>query len=363
MRNLIVLWATACTSMPGVEARDAAPLIEKGGEVSRMTAQERAHVEELVGDVAVLRREVDGLLAWKRAVSPSIDALSAELPPPGAELVARMTSSAIWTVGAGQDYPDLVAALHTLDELQLAPGVTLTLRVSGATAYGAPLVIQHPQGAQLHIVGDPAQPPTLSFAGSQGLLVSAGSVLAELSNVHIDGNGTSSRGISVSEGGRLLGGTEVRVTHFVGNCVEASTGAYISIDRLSVEHCAAGVLAGHGAVAVLPRLRASQTDIGAWADSGATLFVGNGSFDQNISHGVLATGRGRLDARESTFHETSGSLAADRGGYLDLTAAMGAVSALDVTVGSFADIEGATLTIAAPRTMTNDPSVLSAVHH
>jgi len=197
-------------------------------------------------------------------------------------LIAEDTTYAVGDEGALRD------ALAALDGYRIAAHARVTLQLDDSTyTFDEPLSIRHPDGANIHLVGDEADPRlvTLNFPDSDGVVVADGYDLGLISGVTIQGASVEgTRGVAVTGGASAALGY-VEVSAF-GTGVSVETGGLLRpaaaivaagypAGWLSVSDCVeGGVSASWGALAQLPGAT-SEVHGGAafFAEWGAALDV------------------------------------------------------------------------------------------
>ncbi|HNH49877.1 MAG TPA: hypothetical protein PKY30_22730, partial [Myxococcota bacterium] len=217
----------------------------------------------------------------------------------------RISADETWTIagnGSG-DYSDLADAIQALDGVWIDPGVTVTLSVSaGVYNHSQPLHMAHPNGDQVQIVGDPANPGTvvLSFANCNGLEVE-GSSLGYFGGITVEGTDTvNTYGVYASENASIELGPLV--------VMDFDTGI-VSTTRSTIVEATQNTNAGW-----ISSSSNTHAGIGAWYSGLVRLNYIDAS--DNDEYGIHADGQSWVQADYST---------ADRNGIMGVASDYGSV--------------------------------------
>lgn len=169
------------------------------------------------------------------------------------------------TLNVPLDYPTIQAAVLWLSDKSITPGETVTIQVANGTYdfTGSPLILNHPDGAQIRLVGNETTPTncvltwTGSSSGVDGIVVSDGHTLGYLNGFHITRNAhagfSNTTGVLALNNATIICGLNMRVSnHYYG--IAARAGSYVK--------CLSAVVDGAG-------------DVGIWAFVGSTVDCNN----------------------------------------------------------------------------------------
>lgn len=261
------------------------------------------------------------------ALEDGAEALNAVLPVGGEPLLGRIVGDRTFTVhGPGSDFEDLNQALASLAGLRIDPGAVVTLAIQDGTwTYPDRVLVDHPDGERIHIVGMPSvvgtspvgEPPgvmgsvVLSFFDSDGIVVERGERLGMLDQVVLDGGrdrgATAGTGLSVRDGGFVGLGGKVSATNWPAVGLRAERNGVMVVAACDV------ILAeGNG-------------DSGVLAELGGVILITSANFDLHRCqilrnhNGVVALDGGVVRASETTSSEnTSAGYLALFGGVADV---------------------------------------------
>lgn len=124
------------------------------------------------------------------------------------------------TLKVPEAYPDIPAALDYMKDKFIKAGRIVTIKVSDCTnqTFAEPIVVDHPNGDAIHIVGKSTNPAdcVLNFPTSSGFVVNNQNALGLLDGFHINGNEASgSIGVRASNGGHITLGENLWVSNFI----------------------------------------------------------------------------------------------------------------------------------------------------
>lgn len=245
----------------------------------------------------------------------------------------------------GGDFSSLDAALTWLDGYRIGSGVTVSLEVAAGTwTLTETLEVDHPDGAQLAIIGGGTEPgQTILVCDEGGVMVDDGRALGLLDNLRIEAAATSTydgHGVLSNRGGSVNVGT-IEVDGFVGRGIYARAGSTISVGAgTTVSGCdnagfmvrtgssmiadgtiSTGNLRGYqvayGSVLEADGLTASNNGSGLWV-SGSTLQSQAPTVTDNTGSGLFATNGADVSVRDATFDANLRGISAQGNTYVDM---------------------------------------------
>jgi hypothetical protein len=183
-----------------------------------------------------------------------------------AALGAAPTISANATLNVPSQFSTIQAALNYLNGFMIAPGVAVTIQVADGTyVMPATLVVSHPNGQNIHIIGDVANPAGVvldySTANTDGVNVATGYALGELNGFTVKGKGAIVTGSqNIHFGVYTYGGQFNKLGPNV-----VVDGFYYGVSALN-----GGTIYCNGSDATTNRLEVKNSgDVGIWAISGS----------------------------------------------------------------------------------------------
>ena len=251
-------------------------------------------VGALQSDVGSLQTDVDGLQTDLGTVQGDVTSLESDK-------LGRISSDLTLAVPA--DYADINEALAWLDGYSIDGGTTVEIELApGTYSFSEEVVVRHPDGDRIHIVGDPGDPATITFPYSDGFVVAGSSALGLLADLTLVGSVDDYTGLLVADSSAVLvgdltlqnwGGSGVHVT---GNsALEAAQDGLVTIST-----CHVGALVDASSFADLSDAVVSQnTWVGLWSDGGSLVADGANS-SGNAASGFYASGGGTLSALNTT---------------------------------------------------------------
>ena len=163
-----------------------------------------SRVDLLDADLSELTHEVGGLVADGLALAAAVTGLQTDVATAETNIdtlesstVGRITSDL--TLGVPADHADINEALAWLDGYSIGGDATVEIELAsgGTWSYGEEVVIRHPNGDRIHIIGDPADPATITFPYSHGFVVTGSSSLGLLADLSIHGSTGTYDGLTV----------------------------------------------------------------------------------------------------------------------------------------------------------------------
>lgn len=251
--------------------------LEASGSDTELTAKLPAHLKE--GIYAI--RAVNDYGADRVVVS----ILRGEQGPPGG--AGLVTETTTLNVGPSDDYDyhDINQALDSLNQMLIPPDVTVTIRVADNETpytYETPVVIDHPNGDRIRIIGNEAEKAkvVLAFGDCHGFLVN-GTKLGWLNGFRIVGSpqAKGKHGIYLEDGAVVHAGEALETSSWGGSGVVAANGS---------------VFRGAGMVST------NNGENGYFATDRGTLRVDRSESTGNGRSGYLALRGSTLNAEAST---------------------------------------------------------------
>lgn len=270
------------------------------------------------------------------------------------------TSDVIIPIGPFRHRTHLQDALDALENVRIAPGITVTLQLDAYTYTShVPIEIDHPDGARIAIVGDPTDPANvvLSFPDSEGIHVADNGALGLLDGVTLQGSGTSSdgmHGVEVETGAMARLGDVILDDWGDTGVFVHSGGVVVTDEGASVEITGSygqGAMVQNGGVLELhnANIAANQDQqVGAWGGSvvdltDATVTGHIGPFESvRASSGSFVQGEGlTIDGGGNALYVENASAAfldnatiSDCSGYGALVYKSSSLTMLDTTIDS-----------------------------
>lgn len=189
-------------------------------------------------------------------------------------------------VGPDYEYADLASALAWLDGYVIASGATVTLQLQDGTYSPVEAIeVRHANGANIHILGNAADPSAVrfEFAGTSGFVVQDGAALGYLDYMAISGNGTGdTAGIAALDNASIKLGDHLSVDSFGSYGLYAAYGGQIR-DEGDDEASA---------------ISADSNSIGFMAYQGGGIWLGRGATAEgNGAYGFVAAESAWIEAR------------------------------------------------------------------
>lgn len=290
------------------------------------TSDINAHVERL----DALEMQMAEMMSELSARDAAVEQLNDRLYEAETRLAAfqeRIETREVIVVSAEPEegeYARLDLALASLEERLILPGHQVTIRVQAGTyVHAAPVVIDHPQSAQIDIIGDVNAPDRvrLFFEESDGIVVASKTQAGTLSGMTLEGgwsdNNEIHTGVHCDFSSSVIIGDGM-VIHDFGLGV-SSKGDTLIGGRVDIVEGRSGISARvDGMVGTLPDADFRVVDNHAWSlrADGGTLFVTN-TTARSVGVPVFGSSGGKLIVHNSTL-EGSGS-SAQGYGLLDLS--------------------------------------------
>jgi hypothetical protein len=219
--------------------------------------------------------------------------------------------------------PDIAAALAQVAPRRIANGATVTVQVApGAYAIAGDLLVDHPDGASIRILGASSASTVLSVTGGE-LLIETG--LGLLGDLTLDGDPLAS-GVHLLPGSRLTGIQDLVVENaFYGFQAEYGSAADIT-DIVVRDPVAAGIYVGEGAavVAMSADVESSTCFLEGYVSYGVLIAAGSTSTSSGAGctgYGYVVSRGGYLDASGGTATGNGQGFSAQLGGVMDAQSA------------------------------------------
>lgn len=203
------------------------------------------------------------------------------------------------------DYADINAALRYLDDKYINNNVVVTIDVKDCTdqVYYYPIEIAHPQGKQIEIIGNPADPNgcVLQFNSSNGFVVSGNYNVRKINGFHIKGNRNGdTAGVLADKGASVTLGASTKLTNF-HNGVKAINGGKVYANTvLSTQHTGSGFVSQYNGYIKADGSQSNDNILNGYhALEGGKMHVHNSKAVGNNYHGYAAELTGHINARNS----------------------------------------------------------------
>jgi hypothetical protein len=280
-------------------------------------------------------------------------------------LVDRVVEDFELTVGPGEgpDFPTLRAALESLERKIIPPGERVEIQLEiGEHAVSGELDIDHPQGRQIHIVGQGVVPDATEIvcdSANYCIGVVDGAVLGLLANVKLTRADPAGTAFMVY-GSSSAFLRDVEVENFSFGLL-ADVSGFVRVERLEIlDASSSGVAAARGSMIWADRLIARGRDEGAAGNgvsalSGAIIWAPDAQVT-GFGNNFLSGDGGQLHVARATSGNTSG-VPYSTSGFSGLFAAGATASisngtALYVKDGAYLDISGGSVSDAGGDCMT-----------
>ena len=210
------------------------------------------------------------------------------------------------TLKVPEVFADINAALNYMEDKFIKVGKTVTIKVSDCTNqnFTQPIVVDHPNGDSIHIVGKSTSPSdcVLNFNGSSGFIVKNNRSLGLLDGFHINGTeAPSSSGVYADMGASIHLGENLWVSNF-------ATGIYANeLSRIFADKVTSFGNSGNGFYAsfnsIIRAEEAHSYDNGSSGYStyhNGLLFADYARASNNTHNGFLASNHSFLRADHAT---------------------------------------------------------------
>jgi hypothetical protein len=205
------------------------------------------------------------------------------------------------TINIPADFPTLQSAWASLRTKVIRANVTIKIADGTYSLPTGGVVLNHPDGALISIVGNLSAPDMVILnATDVGLTVADGNRLKLIDGVRLTGPGTApSTGISVSDGAVLTIGPNIKVNSFeisidaerlanlnikgadingigtnLGFCIYVDTGTHVDVITFALANCGLGLGVYQGTGLVRAGSISSASG-GIWAQEGSYVRTGN----------------------------------------------------------------------------------------
>lgn len=261
---------------------------------------------DLAAEVAELRARVAELEA--NAGQTCAGTLSPSTPP----VLEVVADARVLEVPSA--YPTIQAALDALDTIVFVGGGAATISVAdGDHVVPVPIVVRHPQGDRISVVGDPAFPGDVSLDCVASCLRVEGHSLGRFDGFtlrYADTTGNIDNGIEVVWGGRLNAGPALLIDGFSGHGVYVAQSALLVAPGIEVANAGQnGFLVEWGSVARLDGVNIQyaggdglQVAMGSAADADAA------TVSNNVGKGIDAVAGSVVYATAESAVTNNGSV-------------------------------------------------------
>lgn len=218
---------------------------------------------------------------------PSVESPTTEtMGPPDTHPVFGGSSdiiSADMVLNVPTDFPDMNAAMRSLDDKRIKVGTTVTISVNECPSEEQmdPFVFNHPNGKSIHVIGGTESESCRLFfyRGVDGFVVN-------------DGNT-----IGLIDGFTLLG-----TTGYISSGIVGRNGATIKLgSNMRISGFYTGVRAENNATIIANGIQSTlNTDGGFYSSKGGLIEANNAEASYNGQYGFLAEQNGSIEAFRST---------------------------------------------------------------
>lgn len=277
-----LLPAAACVDYP--ESVTDEDVLDQLVECQSNVALLQADLADVQASLATVQSQLDGVSASILTLESADATQDERLDSVEAEL---MTSSGLprfidadLTLQVPAEYTDVNAALDALNGSVISPAALVTVQIAdGAYSYSEPILVEHPNGERIHIIGNASDPGAVTLDFYAGAVwITNGHVLGLLQGVTLSNEDYPYPGI-------------------MGVLVEDN--AVGTFDSVNVIGFDAGFYADTGAVVIADGTSTSGGLSGYIAERGSALSAENTSTDDNYYYGYLAERGSTLDADNS----------------------------------------------------------------
>ena len=303
----------------------------------------------LLSDVGDLTTDVDGLLVDVPDLDTRVSDIeadyltAADIDDMATEtwVLSQLSSGGVGlidvdtTIAVPADYPDVSAALASLDGTFIAADAIVTITIADGTyAHAAPVEIRHPQGSNIAILGNLSNPDNvvLEFTGTDGVVLDNGRTLGLLDGVTLRGTSVE-KGIHLSLDSALRLGPEVVVEMF-GNNVQVNDGSTFYGDSLTVRDADVhGVVVQRGSNAYLEGATSiNNGSLGIYATGTSTIRANYATVTGNGGTGVRSQNGSSISASHSVSNNNTRGFMAE---YNSLIYANGATATNNSEYGAY----------------------------
>lgn len=198
------------------------------------------------------------------------------------------------TLNVPEDFPNINAALASINDKVIKKDSIVTIQVNNCAANdsNSTVLVTHPQGQNIHIIGNPQDPGAcvLQFVGVDGFHVTNNANLGYLDGFHIKGTEVGgTEGIRASNGGKISVGPNVWVSDFNFGFSAFYRGKIFANHTVSFSHTDSGYVSQYGGYLQAQHAESygnAQEGFEAWA--GGLLLASHSHAYGNAGRGVIA---------------------------------------------------------------------------
>lgn len=215
------------------------------------------------------------------------------------------------TLKVPESYDTINDALDYLEGLHIKAGKTVTIKVSNCSTqiFDKPITMTHPQGEQIHIIGNLDSPANcvLNFLDSSGFVATNNHSFGLIDGFHINGrDAEGSSGIYADLGGNITLGPNTWVSNFQIGIHASRNGRIIANSTASFSNANTGFYANlNGLIHANNASSYDNSHNGYYADNSAYLIVDSSSSQNNGHRGYFAGNYGYINA-DNSISSTSG---------------------------------------------------------
>lgn len=235
--------------------------------------------DALAGTVATLKTELQG----------ADDDLTSRLDAVADEAITAITADR--TISVPADYATVAEALESLDKKRIVRATVTIQLADGTYDFDSTIVVDHPDGGRIHIVGNDADPSQveLHYTGTeQALNVPRSGGLGLLSGVTITGTNTAGTlGITVGPDGHLIA-SDIEVSGFGGSGLYVLGGWVEATGAVVTANGAHGILVQVGGTVLANEVTLTHNGLnGITADQLSMAFIADATVTDNTGLGAL----------------------------------------------------------------------------
>jgi hypothetical protein len=191
------------------------------------------------------------------------------------------------------DCDALVDALSQLQERSIVASAVVTLELpAGTSVCPDQVVVDHPDGNHIRIVGESRAGTTLQFHGKNGIVIPMSRSLGLLDKMTLTGSGGVGAGVVVRGGASAVLGDQVSIREFVDGV--SVDGGWLRADGVvSEDNSGNGFAVNHGGTMRAEGARATGNALtGFTAFVGSTILANNAVAEDNARYGFNANAGG-----------------------------------------------------------------------
>ena len=228
------------------------------------------------------------------------------------------------TLNVPSDYISINNALDALTSHKIDRNVIVTIQIADGTYTSSAIEIEHPNGSQIHIIGNTTNNNSVVINfnnGENGFAVKNGNKLGFLDGVTLVGNNQTGYGLYAFGSGNISCGENISISNFnrglfatsnshifcIGIAISYSGDNGITCDSGSVVRANNSIITNSGGMGVMVSSQSlvnvsgatisSNSRSGAAADMGSVIIADNLTSQSNGEYGVTAHGGSNVRIR------------------------------------------------------------------